>query len=289
MAGKVKDRERIEVFAGLIAMAVAIILLLAAVLFMTRCSAQPPDTAGTTDSASVETERTEPTDPTLAENPYGAGDFAYNNGYLTCIAGSSMLGIDVSSHQGAIDWSKVAATDVAFAMVRVGYRGYVVGDVCEDTLWRANMQGARENGLKIGAYFFSQAISVEEALEEAAFVLEKLDGMALDMPVVFDWEPVSDSARTAHMDMETLNACAKAFCGAIQDAGYDAMVYFNIDTSTRLLSLTEMQALGCKFWLAMYTDRMTFPYQIDMWQYSDGGSVPGINGDVDLNLYFPYE
>lgn len=289
MSGKVKDREKAEVFAGLITMGVAIVLLLTAVIFMTRCSAQPPETTGDTGTAPVESLETEPTAPTLAENPYSAGDFAYNNGYLTCIEGDSMLGIDVSSHQGTIDWTKVATTDVAFAMVRVGYRGYVVGDVCEDTMWRANMQGARDNGLMIGAYFFSQAISVEEAMEEAAFVLEKLDGMELDMPIVFDWEPIGDTARTAHMDEKTLNACAKAFCDAVEAAGYEAMVYFNIDLSSRLMDLTQMQEAGYHFWLAMYSDRMTFPHKIDMWQYTDGGTVAGITGNVDLNLYFTYE
>lgn len=289
MSVKVKNREKVEVLAGLITMGVAIVLLLIAILFMTRCTAQPPETTGSTGSASAEAQDTEPTGPMLIENPYGAGDFAYNNGYLTCTAGSSMLGIDVSSHQGTIDWSKVAATDVAFAMVRVGYRGYVVGDVCEDTMWQTNMQGARDNGLMIGAYFFSQAISVEEALEEAVFVLEKLDGMKLELPIVFDWEPIGDTARTAHMDATTLNACAKAFCDAVEAAGYDGMVYFNIDLSSRLLDLPQMQQAGYHFWLAMYSDRMTFPHRIDMWQYSDGGSVPGISGNVDLNLYFTYE
>lgn len=289
MSVKVKDREKIEVLAGLITMGVAIILLLIAIIFMTRCSAQPSETTGSTDNSSAEAPETDPTAPTLIENPYGAGDFAYNNGYLTCITGSSMLGIDVSSHQGTIDWTKVATSDVKFAMVRVGYRGYVVGDVCEDTMWQTNMQGARDNGLMIGAYFFSQAISVEEALEEAAFVLEKLNGMKLDLPIVFDWEPIGDSARTAHMDAKTLNACAKAFCDAVEAAGYDGMVYFNIDLSSRLLDLPQMQQAGYHFWLAMYSDRMTFPHRIDMWQYTDGGSVPGINGNVDLNLYFTYE
>lgn len=288
MAGLIKDREQTEILAGVIVMGVAILLLLLAILFMTRCSTDAPEASANT-TAPAETEQTGPTGPTLAENPYHAGDFAYNNGYLTCIAGKSILGVDVSSHQGNIDWAKVAKTDVAFAMVRVGYRGYVVGDIREDTMWKTNMQGARENGLMLGAYFFSQAISVEEALEEAEFVLSLLDGMELEMPIVFDWEPIGDSARTAHMDAETLNACAKAFCNTMENAGYDAMVYFNIDLSTRLLDLTQMQEAGYHFWLAMYTDRMTFPHKIDMWQYSDGGMVSGIDGNVDLNLYFTYE
>ena len=289
MAGFIKDREKTELLAGAITMGVAVLLLVLAIVFLTRCNAESPENPTDNGSSSTESVQTQPTAPTLPKNPYGPGDFAYNNGYLTCISGNSTLGIDVSSHQGIIDWETVGTTDVGFAMVRVGYRGYNNGLICEDTMWRDNMAGARDNGLKIGAYFFSQAISVEEALEEAAFVLELLDGMPLDMPIVFDWEPIGDSARTAHMDAKTLNACTIAFCQAIQEAGYEPMVYFNIDLSSRLLSLTEMQAQGYRFWLAQYTNQMTYPYQIDMWQYSDGGSVPGITGNVDLNLYFTYE
>lgn len=288
MAGSTKNREKTELMAGLITMGAAVLLLVFAVIFMTRCSADTPQdtTAGTTASTTTTTEA--PT-PTLPPNPYSAGDFAYKNGYLTCIGGDSLLGIDVSSHQGIIDWEKVASTDIAFAMVRVGYRGYEVGNICEDTMWQTNLQGARDNGLLVGVYFFSQAINAEEALEEAEFVLELLDGIELDLPVVFDWEPISDTARTAHMDAATLNACAITYCSAIEDAGYRPMVYFNMDLSSRLLSLTQMQENGYHFWLAMYTDRMTYPYKVNMWQYSDGGTVPGITGNVDMNLYFPYE
>lgn len=289
MAGIIKNRERTELLAGVITLGVAVLLLVLAAIFMTRCNAEAPTDGENTGTASTESTSPAPTAPTLPDNPYGPGDFAYNNGYLTCIGGKSTLGIDVSSHQGLIEWDKVATTDVEFAMIRVGYRGYSNGLICEDTMWLDNMTGARENGLKIGAYFFSQAISIEEALEEATFLLELLQGMELDMPVVFDWEPIGDSARTAHMDAKTLNACAIAFCEAMRAAGYEPMVYFNIDLSSRLLSLTEMQEQGYHFWLAMYSNQMTYPYQIDMWQYSDGGSVAGIQGDVDLNLYFTYE
>lgn len=287
MAGSVKNREKAEMLAGVITMSVAILLLVLAVVMMTRCDVEAPET--TESTTSQDTRETEPPAPTLQANPYNAGDFAYSNGYLSCIAGQSILGIDVSSHQGVIDWAQVAGTDVEFVMVRIGYRGYVVGDICEDTMWRTNVQGAKENGLMVGAYFFSQAISVEEALEEAAFVLEQLDGMALDLPIVFDWEPIGETARTAEVDAETLNACAVAFCEAMREAGYQPMVYFNIDLSNRLLDLVQMQQQGYPFWLALYSNQMSYPYQVDMWQYSNSGSIAGIDGDVDLNLYFTYE
>lgn len=288
MTGLTQNREKTEMLAGIITMGVAVLLIIVAMIVMTKCTAEAPEsTSGS--PASLDTVQTEPTLPPLEVNPYGAGDFAYNNGYLTCLAGKSTLGIDVSSHQGTIDWAKVAQTDIGFAMVRIGYRGYGDGKLCVDSMWQDNVQGAQENGLMVGIYFFSQAITVEEAVEEAKFVVELLDGMDLDLPIVFDWEQISDTARTANMDAQILTACALAFCRQVEKAGYEPMVYFNIDITNRLLDLEQVQQSGYKFWLAMYTDRMTYPNKIDMWQYTDGGMVPGINGNVDLNLYFIYE
>lgn len=289
MAGKVKNREKTELLVGLITMGAAVLLLLFAILFMTQCTADAPEETRAGESTDMSTLSTEATLPPLTPNPYSAGDFAYKNGYLTCLAGESMLGIDVSYHQGEINWEKVASTDVRFAMVRIARRYADSGTIEEDPLWLTNLRGARENGLLVGVYFFSQAINPEEALEEAEFVLELLDGMELDMPVVFDWEPMGEDDRTACMDAQTLTACAQIFCATVADAGYTPMVYFNIDLSTRLLDLQQLQQSGCAFWLAMYTESMTFPHKIQMWQYSSGGSVAGINGNVDLNLYFTYE
>lgn len=286
MPGFVKNREKGELIAGLITMGAAVILLLGAILVMTQCTATPGDENPSSPSQSSSS-LPDPTGPTLAANPYKAGDFAYRNGYLTCLAGQSVLGIDVSSHQSDIDWQKVADAGIGFSMIRIGYRGYSNGETVEDTMWKTNFQGAKENGLMVGVYFFSQAITVEEAKEEAALALQWLDGAALDLPIVFDWEPISETARTANVSAEMLVDCALAFCAEVEKAGYDAMVYFNIDLSTTLLDLLQVQEAGYDFWLAMYKDSMTFPYQIEMWQYTDGGSVPGINGNVDLNLYFP--
>lgn len=273
--------------AATVLMCSAVVILIVAVLVMTRCSAEAPESTGNPSSST--TGSTQSAQPSLIPNPYSAGDFAYRNGYLTCLSGSSMLGVDVSSHQNYIDWNQVAGAGIQFAMVRIGYRGYGNGETVEDTMWRANLMGAREAGLQVGIYFFSQAITVEEAAEEAELALAWLDGIELDLPIVFDWEPISDTARTANMDAETLNACAQAFCSKVEGAGYDAMVYFNLDTSTRLLDLPALQQAGYDFWLALYKDTMTYPYRISMWQYTDGGTVPGITGNVDLNIYFTYE
>jgi GH25 family lysozyme M1 (1,4-beta-N-acetylmuramidase) len=137
-------------------------------------------------------------------------------------------------------------------------------------------------------YFFSQATSAEEAVEEARFLLDMLDGQELDMPIVFDWENVAEEeARTNNVDSKTLNACAQAFCKEIEAAGYDAMVYFYLSLAQWKLDLLALQQAGYDFWLALYSDKLSFRYQVQMWQYSNAGNVPGINTKVDLNLYFP--
>ncbi len=232
---------------------------------------------------------TESTAPTLVANPYSAGDFGYKDGLLTCLSGQTMRGIDVSSHQKLIDWPLVASDGIEFAIIRLGYRGWGTGEIVSDELAQTNLQGAAEAGLKVGAYFYSQAISVAEAQEEARFVLEQLAGRQLDMPVVFDWEIFSESGRTALVDGQTLLDCTLAFCDIIEAAGYQPMIYFNLDVGTRLLDLVELQQRGYPFWLAMYTDSMTYPYRIEMWQYSETGKVKGIEKPVDMNLYFIYE
>jgi GH25 family lysozyme M1 (1,4-beta-N-acetylmuramidase) len=131
---------------------------------------------------------------------------------------------------------------------------------------------------------------VEEAREEARFVLDKLDGQPLEMPIVFDWEfaPTND-ARTANVTPEMLNSCAIAFCEEIKAAGYQPMVYFNIDLAWRMLDLPLLQRQGYPFWLAMYSNTMTYPYRVNMWQYTSGATVLGIDALVDMNLYFVYE
>ena len=223
----------------------------------------------------------------LRPNPYTPEDFAIQDGYMTCLAGESWLGVDVSYHQGKIRWDQVADSGVRFAMLRLGHRAVSDGVVRLDTRWEENYTGAREAGLPVGVYFYSQAISVEEAREEAAFVLDALDGRRLDFPVVFDWEIYSAAGRNANMDPETVNACAIAFCEEIARAGYEPMVYFNLDLDNRFWDLELLQQQGYDFWLAMYRDTMNWPYEAAMWQYTDKGRVDGIDTPVALNLYFP--
>ena len=223
--------------------------------------------------------------PPLEPNPLYPEDFISYNGYLFCTTRPAVMGIDVSTHQKKIDWEQVKAAGVKFAMLRVGHRGTDIGGIYEDELVRQHYEGASKAGLKLGYYFFSQAITPEEAEEEARFVLDIIENWQVDMPVVFDWEPMGKDARTAGMSPRTLTDCAKAFCDTIAQAGLEPMVYFNAIQSRRELYLQELA--DYKFWLAMYSDSMTYEHKVDMWQYTQSGKIPGIEGDVDINLYFP--
>ena len=226
--------------------------------------------------------------PEPEKNPYSKLDFQYEGRYLGCIKAGTMPGIDVSYYQGTIDWEKVKASGIEFAIIRVGYRGYgQEGKLVEDKMATKNLKGALKAGLKVGVYFFSQATNTEEALEEADFVLKHIRGYDITMPVVFDWEYISEEARTANVDPRTLTDCYLAFCGKIEEAGYTPMAYFNTFQSRKMMYLTELE--DYPFWLALYSDRMTFPYRIEMWQYTDSGRVPGIEGNVDINLMFTDE
>lgn len=225
-----------------------------------------------------------PTEPTLSPSPYTAQDYRYEDGFLTCTAGEAVLGVDVSSHQEVIDWQQVADAGIKFAFIRLGNRGYESGKLSADAYAAANLTGAKEAGLLVGAYLFSQAVCVEEALEEAAFALEILDGAVLDLPLAYDWEYVNETARTANVDARTLTDCTQAFCQAVKQAGYDSMIYFNSYQATDLLYLNELEQYP--WWLAMYDISMEFPCKVDLWQYTKTGSVPGITGNADVNLMF---
>ena len=218
----------------------------------------------------------------LPENPYSEEDFDYVDRYLTCTAGPCLLGVDVSSWQYDITWPLVKASGIDFAIIRLAWRGSTEGGIDEDSYARINYQGAKDAGLKVGGYFFSQAITPEEAEEEARFILEMAEEMEFDMPIIYDWE--QSGGRTANMDPRTLTDCAKAFCQTIEEGGLEAMVYFNVQYACYEMYLEELT--DYQFWLAMYNSRMDFPYRIDMWQHTDHGSVPGIEGAVDLNIYF---
>ena len=200
----------------------------------------------------------------------------------------SMQGVDVSSHQSEIDWAKVRAAGIEFAMLRVGGRGYGVqtgGYIYSDAQFENNIRGALENDVKVGVYFFSQAVSIAEALEEAEYVLSTIEGYDVAFPVVYDWENISNArARTDNLSSEILTDCAIAFCETVAAAGYKPMVYFNLYISTKLYDLGRLAEYD--FWLAEYKDVPEFYYDFKIWQYTDKGKVDGISGHVDMNISF---
>jgi len=193
-------------------------------------------------------------------------------------------GIDVSYYQKEIDWQAVAADGIEFAMLRVGWRGYTQGGINPDVCFEANYAGAVAAGLEVGVYFFSQAVTPEEAEEEAEFVLAALDGRPLDYPVAFDWETIApgNGARTDGMDGDVLTSCALAFCERIEAGGYEAAVYLYQDLGYMTYDLTRMT--GLTLWLAEDGEAPDFYYRFGMWQYSSSGTVAGIEGNVDLDL-----
>lgn len=272
---KVKKNMRLWILATALSLVLVILLIL--VLTLPKPAQQQPQTQPTEVS----------TFPPPSENVFTPLDFGYRDGYLTCLTAPSILGIDVSTHQKQIDWEQVRAAGIEFVMIRIGYRGSEQGLLFEDEWAQRNYAGAKAAGLKVGGYFFSQSISVEEAVEEANYVMGIISQWELDMPLVYDWEYISAESRTGNMDARLLTDCTKAFCNTVEAAGYDAMIYFNPDQSRKQMFLEELTGYG--FWLAMYSDHMTYEYKVDMWQYTCEGTVPGIDGNVDINLFFPYE
>lgn len=272
-SGRKKYNKALPLIAGL-----AVVCVLVAAIVLLESSLTGSETEPTVAA---------PTEETLPPNPYSQEDFTYINGYLSCTAGDYTLGIDVSEHQQQIDWAQVAQAGMEFAFVRIGYRGYTQGDVHADEYADYNLREAKAAGLEVGAYFYSQALNAEEAVQEAAFCVDFLKEYDIDLPVVFDWEYVSQEARTGAMDPETLTQCARVFCQAVEEAGYEAVIYANPNLAENLLQMTELT--DYRFWLAMYTDSMAYPYKVDFWQYTDAGCVPGIEGAVDIDLMFTYD
>ena len=200
----------------------------------------------------------------------------------------SKVGIDVSYYQGDIDWATVKASGVDFAIIRLGFRGYgQEGNMVVDGFYEKNIQEAKEAGIDVGVYFFTQAITVEEAKEEARFVIENLGDYNLEYPVYIDTESVSASegrVSLANLSQKELSNICIAFCDTIREAGYEAGIYANKGWSLRQLDLEMLE--DYEKWFAHYVDETDWPFEMKMWQYSCEGKVDGIKGDTDLNIYF---
>lgn len=293
-------RVRPEAVMGIVAAVAAVLLAVVLVLslpYMFRD--EDPETAKAQYIRQTEPEEevileptiseTEPENPTIPpdRNPYGRYDFQYNrHNYLLLQNVDSSPGVDVSAHQGDIDWAAVKKSGIEFAVIRLGYRGYGSGKLVEDEYAKKNLREAKAAGLKIGAYFFSQALDIQETDEEIQFILNMLADVNLDMPIVLDWEIPAEDARTKNMDARTLTDIQLHFCGQMKKMGYQPMIYFNWHQSENLYYLIELE--DYPFWLALYQDRMTYPWKVEMWQWTSSGKVPGIQGNVDINVFMPH-
>ena len=232
-------------------------------------------------------------DPTAAMHDYDAESFltiGQNIIYTDDTKYTWRLGLDVSYYQGNIDWYSVAAEGYSFVFIRIGYRGYGQrGALVEDSMFRGNLEGAKAAGLDVGVYFFSQAVSAEEAAEEAQFVLSLLNGTDLELPIVYDPEFIlnDDGSRATYARMAsatgaqvTLNA--QTFCTVVEAAGYESAFYSNLLYESEVYDMTLLSPYTV--WYADYNSVPQTPYDFTFWQFSESGKISGISGSVDLDL-----
>ena len=197
---------------------------------------------------------------------------------------NAKLGIDVSGHQGTIDWDQVKEAGIQFAMIRLGYRGYTQGGLALDDNYVTNIETALESKMPVGVYFYTQAVSYEEGVEEAQYVLKNIADYKISYPVVIDTEKMeADGARANDISNEERTDAIVGFCDTIKDAGYTPMIYANRNWYAQNL---DMDRLGdYQLWLAQYSNVPDFPYLFTGWQYTSEGSVPGISGSVDIDVW----
>lgn len=192
-------------------------------------------------------------------------------------------GIDVSKWNGKIDWNAVAQAGIDFAIIRAGNRGSSKGNLIEDPRFKENIQGATKAGIKVGVYIYSQAITEAEAIEEASMALTLVQGYKLHLPIYFDTEHI-DGGRANSLNPSQRTAIAKAFCETVRNAGYMPGIYSNYYWLRDNLKMSQLDIYSV--WVAHYKETCGYPGKYDMWQYTSKGRVPGINGDVDLNISY---
>lgn len=224
-------------------------------------------------------------DESLSKNSYSAEDYEVTSDgkvqYRLPDGTYARRGVDVSKYQGTIDWEKVKNDGISFAIIRAGIRGYESGKLVPEESFVDNAKAASAQGLEIGTYFFSQAVSEEEAIEEADTVIEALGGYGISYPIVYDLERVN-GGRMESLSVDEKTAVCLAFCNRVREKGYTPMIYGNMETFLMLLDLKKIQDIDK--WLAYYNDDFYYPYDYVLWQYTEEGRVNGIEGNVDLNF-----
>lgn len=197
----------------------------------------------------------------------------------------SHLGVNLNRNSGDVNFEKLKSAGVEFVMIRFGARGYQNGQISIDDKYATYVQEAREAGLEVGLTFYSQAVTQEEAVEEANTVLGSISANSISYPIVFDMELVSnDTARIDTLSKMTLTNIADAFCKTIKDAGYSPIIYGNKYWLLRKIDLTKLSSYD--IWLSQEEDVPDYPYKFSMWEYTREGQIDGISGDASLSISF---
>lgn len=197
----------------------------------------------------------------------------------------SHLVIDVSTYNGDIDWNRVKAAGIDYAIIRVGYRGYETARLVKDKRFDTNMRNATAAGVKVGAYIVTQAVNTNEAVEEASFIISACSGYNVSLPLAIDVESAGNgSGRGDKISVAERTAVINAFVQTIRGAGYSAMVYANKDWMTNRINAGGL-ASGSTVWLAQYRSSCTYGGSYQMWQFTESGSIPGISGNVDMSAW----
>lgn len=228
--------------------------------------------------------------PYLAKNTYDFTKMEEKAGlkrYMENGKKISYVGVDLSKQNGDVNFASVKAAGVDYVMIRLGGRGYSSGQITLDENFKKNMDGAVEAGLDIGVYFYSQAISQEEAAQEAAFIIQNLAPYQAQVkyPVALDMEFVAnDEARIDGLSKEDKTAIAAAFLEGVKGAGYVPMIYGDKEWLLKEIDLTKLQEYDV--WLAQEEELPDYPYEYTMWQYATDGVLNGVTGDANLNICF---
>lgn len=274
---------------GVSAVVIAVVILIAILrIVMPQESGNEQADTSSTASEQSSAQASSAEKPAALSYDYDWGNLEYADGRYAYVVGGktrSRTGVDISDHQPGADWGAVAADGIDFAIVRLGYRGATEGVIHLDEQYEANIDGAQAAGLDCGVYYFSQAATVDEAVEEADFVVKSLDGRKLQYPVVYDFETSVNGIehpRTEKLSADELVKIAKAFRKRVEDAGYSTMLYgngYDLDRYT-----TEYLGSQAVWWAEYGPDVPSYDGDIAMWQYTSGGEVAGINGGADLSI-----
>ena len=225
----------------------------------------------------------------IPRNSYNPDNFVIEDGFMAYYNENgekiSHVGVDLSYHNNKVDFKKLADSPVEFVMLRCGYRGYTEGGLIEDEKFKEYAKAANENDLKLGVYFFTQAITEQEAIAEADYVIKLIENYDISYPVAFDTEYVEDEearTNTAELSREDLSKICIAFCERIKEAGYYPMIYASENWFRRKLDVSMLAEYD--LWAPQYLDENDFLYDFTIWQYTDSGNAPGVEGSCDLNV-----